>query len=136
MKIELPTVFLTRVDLITVPDEGTLNDEYIAELETIGFTLKGGAYVMVEMWEDGQMMTLDYVEVARRIKPVVGEPTNDYESHSPEFMTHRAMRNQFSGSLNWGADFINMMIVRNGGEMPSEWLEIGFADATIPTGKA
>jgi len=110
-------------DLI-LGDEGWLPD-YLNELHHVGFTLKGGLYVTLDIIDqsDPNFGTFAYVSVARRIKPIEREPENRGEASLPDFMEYRAFR----GVTEWGPAMVNGLISANKRKLPAVWLNNAMA---------
>ena len=133
--IEEVKILVNRADMTLAQDKDVWNENFLASLVKEGFTMKGGVYVGLEMQRNGETMSFDYVPVARRTAPMEGEPNNTAESIEPRFMKNYAFRNENTGGLNWGADFINTIIAENEGKMPDEWLEQAFATSEVEIGE-
>lgn len=135
MRLEMPRVFVTRVDMAAQDARDIYNPDFLEEMESIGFSMTGGLYVGLEMEAEGEPVAFDYVQVARRVAPVEGEPENMAESFEPAFMYFMALRIPAQGSRNWGADFVNAIIAANGGTVPDAWIAAAF-DGLPPAARA
>lgn len=134
LKISLPEISVTAVHASTSTEERSYTAALMTRMEELGFTMQGGVFVELTMTRGDGDPLVDYVRVARRYRPLQDSPSTTLESRMPEFMNYLALRNEYAGATNWGAELINAMIASNGGNLPNSWLDAALltleADAT------
>lgn len=110
--------------------------ELVRELAHENFSFKGGLYVSLKLDvvsdSTGEHEPFDtaYVPVARKIVAIDRPPEFGEEAMSPEFMAYRAYSMPYlsDAKIDWGAAFVNTMIIHNDGALPASWLSAGMED--------
>lgn len=110
--------------------------ELVDELAREHFSFKGGVYVSLKLdlvsEATGELEPFDsaYVPVARRTLAVNRLPDDAEDAAKPEFMAFRAYSLPFvnEAKIDWGARFVNTVIVHNDGTLPASWLEAAMED--------
>ncbi len=125
MKIELPRVYLTKVERNddTETDDEVWEKGFLAQNRALGFTMQGGYWIGLKMDCGEPWLIVDHVPVWRRFTAVEREPNSTAESFDPRFMTHRAFPNRLIDIPNWAAEYLNAIIATNDGRLPNEWIE-------------
>lgn len=133
LKIALPEIAVTAVHASHETDERSYTAALMSRMEELGFTMQGGVFVELTMTRADGTPVVDYVRVARRFRPLRDEPSTTLETRMPEFMNYLALRNEYAGATNWGAELINTMIAANGGNLPASWLDAALMTAEAGT---
>lgn len=122
LTLDLPEVTVTAVHAASPADEAGYLPSVLNQLKQLGFTMQGGVYVELCMGPATDPVLQDYVRVARRLSPKHGQARSTLQARQPEYMSYFAIRNEYNGANNWGAEMINALIAANGGELPQPWL--------------
>jgi len=135
LKITLPDIAVTAVHASTETEERSYTAALMSRMEDLGFTMQGGVFVELTMTRGEGAPLVDYVRVARRYRPLQDSPSTTLESRMPEYMNYLALRNEYAGATNWGAELINAIIASNSGNLPASWLDAALlsAEGNAPT---
>ena len=132
IKIPAITVRVTRLDL-TVEGDEILSEDSRREIQSSGFTVRGGMWIGLEMDCGAEFNATDYLLILRRNENnrnedrVIAE-ANSAWTHDIEHHDFHAFRNHNQGSRSWGADFVNTIIAEHEGTLPRAWLDLALME--------
>ncbi|AGH58004.1 hypothetical protein RHVG_00039 [Rhodovulum phage RS1] len=113
---------IDSIDLFAGSEDVEFAADFVEEIRAKKFSMNGGLFVLMHLDKEDEIVAWGAAYVARRVEPVVDEPSCKDEARMPEFMEYRAVGPQID-SGNWAAELVNSLIAENRGKLPDGWLE-------------
>lgn len=118
---------IDSIGLFTGSEDVEFAPDLVEEIRANKFSMNGGLFIAMRLDGEDDTYSSAAAYVARRVEPVVDEPSSVAEGLMPEFMEYRAVGPQM-GNGNWAAELVNSLIAENRGKLPDGWLEQAMED--------